>query len=200
MTPSLPLNCPRLIRPALTLLAFSALTACEPANNWRTVTAPGPEPLQLQWPCKPEQAQRPQALSGLDGQTVTVHLMHCEADGALWALSVATAATPVDRMKLPGALRQGLAHNLTPPQGPDARIERLKAELPLRHATSHPDVGHFWMHGHRPSASGAPQPVTVSLWQFTKGMTLYQASVWQNTLQVDDPRLQTFTDGINFPD
>ncbi len=200
MTPRPSLSPTQLTRPILTLLTLSLLGACEPANNWRTVNAPGPEALQLQWPCKPEPSQRTQALNGLDGQQVNMHLMHCEADGALWALSVATAATPAERLKLPSALRQGLTHNLTPPQGPPAQIERLRADAPWRHATSHPDVGHFWIHGHRPSASGAPQAVTVSVWQFTKGMTVYQASVWQNTLQVDDPRLQTFNDGINFPD
>jgi hypothetical protein len=182
------------------ILVLCAVAGCQPANNWRNVTAPGPQALQLLWPCKPEHAQRPQRFAGLDQPTVNVHLMHCEADGALWALSVVTAATPADRLKLPGTLREGLARNLTPPQGPVAQTERVNPGWRLRHATSHPDVGQFWLRGHRPGASGPPQPVTVSVWQFTKGMTLYQASVWQNTLQVDDPRLQTFTEGINFPD
>lgn len=62
---------------AITLL----LAACSPALNWRSVTLEG---VQAALPCKPDQAQRPVQLAGLD---LRLSMAGCEADGGLFAIS-----------------------------------------------------------------------------------------------------------------
>ena len=63
------------------LLLCQLLCACSPALNWRIVTLEG---VQAVLPCKPDQAQRPVQLLGLD---FTVSMVGCEADGRLYAIS-----------------------------------------------------------------------------------------------------------------
>lgn len=62
---------------AITLL----LAACSPALNWRSVTLEG---VQAALPCKPDQAQRPVQLAGLD---LSLSMAGCQADGGLFAIS-----------------------------------------------------------------------------------------------------------------
>jgi len=78
----------RLTRPASwhasaigVLVLCQLLCACSPALNWRNVTLEG---VQAVLPCKPDQAQRPVQLGGLD---VTLSMTGCEADGGLYAIS-----------------------------------------------------------------------------------------------------------------
>ena len=64
------------------VLALCLLScACSPALNWRSVTLEG---VQATLPCKPDQAQRPVQLAGLD---LTLSMTGCEADGGLYAVS-----------------------------------------------------------------------------------------------------------------
>ena len=67
---------------AIRVLALcTLLCACSPALNWRSVTLEG---VQATLPCKPDQAQRPVQLAGLD---MTLSMAGCEADGGLYAVS-----------------------------------------------------------------------------------------------------------------
>ncbi len=67
---------------AIRVLAFCLLLcACSPALNWRSVTLEG---VQATLPCKPDQAQRPVQLAGLN---LTLSMAGCEADGGLYAIS-----------------------------------------------------------------------------------------------------------------
>lgn len=67
---------------AIRVLALCLLLcACSPALNWRSVTLEG---VQATLPCKPDQAQRPVQLAGLD---LTLSMAGCEADGGLYAIS-----------------------------------------------------------------------------------------------------------------
>ena len=67
---------------ASSLLALCLLLGgCSPALNWRSVTLEG---LQATLPCKPDQAQRPVSLAGME---LTLSMVGCEADGGLYAIS-----------------------------------------------------------------------------------------------------------------
>ena len=68
-------------RTARVLALCLFLCACSPALNWRSVTL---ESVQATLPCKPDQAQRPVQLVGLD---LTLSMAGCEADGGLYAIS-----------------------------------------------------------------------------------------------------------------
>jgi len=68
-------------RTAPVLALCLSLYACSPALNWRSVTLAG---VQASLPCKPDQAQRPVQLAGLD---LTLSMAGCEADDGLYAVS-----------------------------------------------------------------------------------------------------------------
>lgn len=71
------------------LLSLSLLLgACSPALNWREVRPAGGE-LKAMLPCKPDQGSRRQSLAGRE---IELHMLGCEAGGALYALSVADLA------------------------------------------------------------------------------------------------------------
>ncbi len=63
------------------LLLCTVLGACSPALNWRNVAHQG---VQAALPCKPDQAERPVQLAGLD---LSLAMAGCEADGGLYAIS-----------------------------------------------------------------------------------------------------------------
>jgi hypothetical protein len=70
----------RALPPAVLALA-SALAACSPALNWRQASVAS-VPVML--PCKPDKAQRSVTLVP---HTLTLDMVGCEADGALFAVS-----------------------------------------------------------------------------------------------------------------
>ena len=71
----------RCIAIALTTTAVLPLLACTQNLNWRVVQLAN---LRTMLPCKPEQASRPIALGD---QTVTMDMMGCEVDKALFTVS-----------------------------------------------------------------------------------------------------------------
>lgn len=74
---------------ALCLLA-SALTACSPALEWRSLPLPDLG-LEASLPCKPERAERSVDLAG---QTVPMVMQGCEAAGVTFAVACATLTEP----------------------------------------------------------------------------------------------------------
>ena len=67
---------------ASSVLALCVLLgACSPALNWRNVHLGG---IQAALPCKPDQAERPVALAGVE---LRLAMVGCEADGGLYAIS-----------------------------------------------------------------------------------------------------------------
>lgn len=61
----------------------TAITACSPALNWRTVLMEEAG-LQALLPCKPDRASRNVEIAG---RTVALHMLGCDADGATFAVS-----------------------------------------------------------------------------------------------------------------
>ena len=66
---------------ALSVLVSLGVAACSPALNWRSV---GLGELALTLPCKPDRAQRTVTL---EGQSLDMEMVGCQADGALFAVS-----------------------------------------------------------------------------------------------------------------
>jgi hypothetical protein len=75
----------RMLRGLAFAVAGLPLLACSPALNWRQVQF-DPGGLRLLLPCKPDRAQKTVPLGG---QPTALSMVGCEADGAMFALSVA---------------------------------------------------------------------------------------------------------------
>lgn len=176
------------------------LSACAPPTNWREVNPPQAAGLKAMFPCKPEHASRAIQLEGLDHTPVTLHLLSCDADGATWALTYADMGSATRRIQGLAALHDTLVRRVSQPAGPLAKVDKLPVALGIKGSTEHPHQGQWWVQGLRPTEAGKVEPITVSTWQFSRGLTVFQATVWQNPLQVDDLRLRTFIEGFNFAD
>lgn len=185
----------------ITLMAMlvMSLSACAPATNWREVSPPQSANLKALFPCKPDHASRQMRLSGLP-DPVELHLLSCEADGATWALSYATTASPTQRIATLAALHDNLIRRVSQPGKAPAQVAQVQGAPIVKGSTEHPHQGQWWVQGVRPLDTGQVAPITVSTWQFSRGLTVFQATVWQNPLLVDDLRLRTFIEGFNFVD
>ncbi len=152
------------------------------------------------FPCKPEHHARQLTLPGLAGGPVTLHVLSCEADGARWALTYLQSGDVVRRSQALGLLSRSLNTNLQAKTTINTSLppkDLGPTEVPGM--TQHPDARTWWQSGHRPTANGPDEAVQVKAWHFSHGLTVYQASVWQDQLSPDDPRLTTFASGFNFP-
>jgi hypothetical protein len=183
---------------AATVLVLS-LGACAPATNWREVNPPQAANLKALFPCKPDHASRNMQLDGLPAP-VELHLLSCEADGATWALTYTTTASPTQRIAALASLHDNLIRRVSQPGKAPAQVAQVLGAHMVIGSTEHPHQGQWWIQGVRPLETGQVAPITVSSWQFSRGLTVFQATVWQNPLLVDDLRLRTFIEGFNFVD
>jgi hypothetical protein len=191
----------RWLRPlGLAMAGLFALNGCAPATNWRELSPPEAAGLKALFPCKPEHASRSIKLEGLDNTPVKLHLLSCEADGASWALSYADMGSATRRVQGLAALHDALVLRVSQPGGPAAQVKQIPDAPVVKGSTEHPHQGQWWVQGLHPIDAGRVEPITVSAWQFSRGLTVFQATVWQNPLQVDDLRLRTFIEGFNFVD
>ncbi len=184
---------------ALVTVLLLNLGACAPAANWREVSPAQAANLKALFPCKPDHASRQMRLDGLS-DPVEMHLLSCEADGATWALTYTTTASPTQRIAALAALHDNLIRRVSQPGRSPAQVAQVQGAPSVKGSTEHPHQGQWWIQGVRPLDTGQVEPVTVSTWQFSRGLTVFQATVWQNPLLVDDLRLRTFIEGFNFVD
>jgi hypothetical protein len=102
MTLSLPLPLP------LLLIALSGLLcACSPTLNWRDVEV-GPQ-TRVQFPCKPEHAERSLALGGVPTRAA---MWACDAGGLSWSATVLDVGDPARLGTVLRASRLSLASRL----------------------------------------------------------------------------------------
>lgn len=180
----------------------ASLSACSPSLNWREVRPPEAQGLELMFPCRPETQTRQVQLPGLKGDPVRLHMLTCEANGNTWALSYFDAGTPERWRDALAAWQTALQNNLHAvstskiTKGPDQRMGLQPLQIPG--ATPHPDANTWWAKGERPVNLKETEPVGVRVWHFTKGLWVFQASVWSPALQPDDPQWTTFLNGIHF--
>jgi hypothetical protein len=178
------------------------LLACSPILDWREVRPAEAQGLVMVFPCKPQSQTRQVRVPGLLGAAVTMRVLTCEADGVTWALSYFDAGTPQRWRDAPAAWQNATLSNLyamaaTPASGVQ-RQRMAVANVQIPGSTPHPDAQTWWAQGVRPVNSKESEPVGVRVWHFTKGLRLFQASVWAPALQPDDPRWATFVNGIHF--
>ncbi len=149
----------------LTLLAIllgASIAACTPALDWRDVRPEG-SAASLQFPCKPQSQTREAAL---DGETTTMTLVSCTADGLTFALVYADLGDPARVTPALIALRKALATNL-------GATESVAKPFALAGMTPSPEAVRLRASGHAPD--GAPIVEEAAL--FTHGTRVYQAAV-----------------------
>jgi hypothetical protein len=171
----------RFIKPAL-LGGILALSACSPALNWRAVAAGPDGALKLLLPCKPDRASRPMPLGG---ETVELHMLGCEADGTLFAVSW---------VELGDASRSGpvLA------QWQAAMLATLRADAPqtlpftLKGADAQPAAVRVRASGLRANGTAVQ---AQGVW-FARGARVFHAVMYADTLNADGA--ETFFSGLEF--
>jgi YD repeat-containing protein len=194
----------RLIGMGVSMSVVWGLVACSPRLNWREVRPPDAQGLELSFPCRPTTQSRQVRLPNLAGQPVKMYVMTCEADGVTWAVSYFDAGTPTRWRDALTAWQSALQDNLlamSASSKPMGRMQDLRmnlAAIQIAGSTPHPDANTWWATGTRPVNLTDGEPVGVRVWHFTKGLWVFQASVWAPALQPDDPRWVTFSNGIHF--
>ena len=193
-----------------------ALAACAPALNWREVRPEQTDGLQATFPCKPDAVERRLALPGLP-EPVVLHVLSCQADGGMWVLSHLTvtdaAQVPVALRALAAATRgnvEAATRAATRQAGADvaaATVALRASELPpatVPGMTPQPDSRAWRFDALRPGEGGGPGvPMAVTAWHFSHGLTVFQASVWQQgegtTAHSGREAVATFLQGFHFP-
>jgi len=181
----------------------AALTGCAPALDWREVRPDGLDGLQALFPCKPEHHTRPVQLSATDAarEPLAMQVWSCSADGALWAVSHVQTRSPEERLQALPALSDALWANAATAPGPRTASGTTAQRHPLGPVnvpgmTPHPSAQAWWgTDAWRPGVQGG---VNVVVWHFSRGLSVYQASVWKTSLRADDPAVNTFMQGFNF--
>jgi hypothetical protein len=95
-----------LTQASLAALLMATLAACSPGLNWREVELGR---LRTLMPCKPDRASRPVVLAG---QTLSMEVTGCEAEGTLFAISRTQSTDAAQASALLLALRQASLENV----------------------------------------------------------------------------------------
>jgi hypothetical protein len=149
-----------------TLGAFLAalatvLGACSPALDWREARPEGA--IQLMFPCRPRQQERPVTLAGVQ---LPMRMHACSAAGSNFALAALDVPEPARVTPDLAALRAQVVANLS-------GVVTEERALSLAGATPNPASARLHVVGKRPDGSA----VVADLAFFVRGLTLYQASV-----------------------
>lgn len=171
----------RFILPAL-LACILTLSACSPALNWRESPAGPDGALKTLLPCKPDRASRPQQLAG---ETVELHMLGCEADGLLFAVSWAD----VKEVNRTGpALAQWQAAMLAALQAGTPQLQPFA----LKGASAQPAAVRLSASGQRPDGRAVQ---AQGVW-FARGSLVFHAVVYGERLGAEAS--DTFFSGIEF--
>ena len=140
--------------------AFAALTcllACSPALNWRDTAL---EDLQVQLPCKPDRASRDLTVGT---HAVTIAMLGCEADGALFAVGRTQLAHPGDTMAVQGDWQTATLANMQ---------SQAPQELPAQAPWPGGSAKLLTTHG------TGPKPMQARLLWLARGNTIYHLAVY----------------------
>ncbi len=219
----------RRTRALAAVVAVSCLgAACAPALNWREFTLAGGDGLRVQFPCKPDLSERTLTWPA-SGQSVSVQMHSCQADGRTWVLQTihldtVTRVEPTLRewpAMLLANLRQAAelaerARSQAAAAGvqPDAVTLPTVADLSpaqavqVPHMTPSPHAQALdLLAGPLPPDDQGPGAQTwrrVRAWHFFHGLTVFQAAVWSSEdhkpAQTSEDVTRPFFDGLHFPD
>lgn len=158
------------------------LAACSPSLNWREVRPAGGD-LQAMLPCKPDQGSRRQSLAGRE---LEVHMLGCEAGGALYAVSVADLADGGQALAVQVQWQANLLGNMQAVSASNSawRLKGASATLaPVR--LSAQGVG----------SDG--RPVAAQAVWFVRGTRLYHAVVYAERISTE--MSEPFFGGLELP-
>jgi hypothetical protein len=171
-------------RPGVRSVFLAALAtgvaACSPALDWREARPDGA--VQLMFPCRPRQQERPVTLAGAQ---LPMRMHACSAGGSNFALAALAVAEPARVSADLAALRRQVVANL-------AGIASDERPLTLAGATPNPQSTRLHVVGRRPDGSR----VVADLAFFVKGLTLYQASVVGSDDAAERAAAETFFGAI----
>ena len=202
-------------------LAMSGLTGCSPALNWRSFSLEDADGLRVQFPCKPDVVERPLAWPA-SGESVTVRMHHCQADGMTWVVQTVTVdnvarveptlrewpATLASNLKqaIQGAADQAAAHGQARPtvfevQGSEA-ID-VPGMTPMDVAAS-VDLAAGPVPAPGEPADARPHTWRrVRAWHFSHGHRVFEAAVWSiedhKPAQSGEDVAGPFFEGLQFP-
>lgn len=165
-------------RPLAIILVLSAV-ACSPALNWRSVTL-GEQNVTL--PCKPDRGQRTVPLGAY---SVAMEMVGCEADGALFAVSLVRVPDGVDA----GVLQA---------QWQAASLQQMRSQPGLQQPLAVAGPPNSAMRAISAQGQGADgRPVQASLAWLTVGGELVQLAVYapRLTQELTEP----FFAGVRLP-
>jgi hypothetical protein len=167
----------------IVLSAFTLLTACNPALNWREVRFDG-LPLRVLLPCKPDRAERPVELGEA---RATLRMMGCEAQDLqfTWSqLDLPVGAAPAQVMR---AWQQASLAAL----GADPAMATQVRQLTLTGARM--DVAPAQL-----AAAAQSGPQAHFFWWLHAGQA-YQLAVYANRNAVPATVVLTLQEGIQLP-
>lgn len=197
-------HCLALFRSAACALALTALTACSPALNWRTLDVQDAHGLRALFPCKPDRFERQVPWPGLPSG-VSMRLLSCQAQDRTWALSYITMpdVTLVEPalQQWPDIMRANL-NQAASSASDSVRVHDLGA-VAVPRMTPSPNAHAWQFEGTRPDGRGKPMTVAIRTWHFSHGMTVFQASVsgagGASESQSSEDVAQAFFRGFHFP-
>lgn len=168
------------MRAASVLLMLSLLLqACSPSLNWREIRLPGGD-YKAMLPCKPDQATRRQSLAG---QELELAMQGCEADGGLYAVSVAQLASP---SALPAVQAQWTQQVLASLQASEARYRPAS----IAGADGLPAAVYLEATGRGPDG----RALSVQALWFVRGTRIYHAALYAQ--RITEPMRDNFFNGV----
>jgi hypothetical protein len=173
----------------LSLISASlvGLAACNPTYNWREVHWAQDAALKVMLPCKPDQGSRPMRMVD---QTLTLHMLGCEAGGALFAVALVDVRDTPHAIQVQHQWQQAMLDNMQAIVAPDS--PKLQTFVFLGASEEPPPI--------RMQAQGKRQDGrelnAQALW-FARGGRLYHAAIYADKL--DTEVTQAFFEGLRFP-
>ena len=163
------------------LVTLSALGACSPPFDWRSVPLPDTQ-LVAELPCRPARFQRDVTVAGVP---LKLFMLSCEASGVTYGVATAEVGDP--------ARVDAVLHGLRDSAGAAIRsADSLSGALKLDGITPFSGNTSAHLHGRRPDGETIEEAVRV----FARGTRVYQASAVGRSLP--DAALRPFEDGLRF--
>ncbi len=167
-------------------LMLVLLVGCSPTFNWRETHWVQDVDLKVMLPCKPDEGSRPM---NVVGQTLTLHMMGCEAGGELFVVAMVDVKDTSHAVEVQRQWQLAMLGNMQATG--DGVI--LKQDFDFRGASGLPAPARIHAKGKRDNG----QSLSAQAIWFARGVRLYHAAVYADKL--DAEATQTFFEGLHFP-
>lgn len=166
---------------AIALGLVTALLACSPAFDWRSVRVPDTQ-LVTELPCRPSRFQRDEVVAGVP---LKLFMLSCAAGGVTYGVATADVGDPARVDAVLFALRDGATAAIR-------SSNRRPGALNVSGATPFTGNSSAHLHGQRPDGETIDESIRV----FARGTRVFQASAVGPSLP--DSALRPFEDGLRF--